>query len=536
MQPDATAARFSTIPLIVIFVLSTCIFLLRTPASLAPDVISYLSIGKDYAAGRWGEAVNGYWGPLVSWLLAPLLALGMPDTAALKGVAFVGGLAALAGAIALSQRFAMSRPARTIALAIAGLMVMSMMPSTITDLLLASVLLFYLAVLLGPRYANSIRPAIGSGVLGAVAYTTKSYAFFFFVAHFTLANILFWLGSHGPARKQVVKNSIAGLAAFTILSAPWVAAISWKEGGPVLGTSGAYNYRLAGPQSLGYPPMHGLLPPSRPHSISAWEDPRADLLPPWSPLECANTFRHELLLVKKNAARIALYLMHVSPLLILILPAYILYSIKPAGRWYGEWVVPAMTFFLYPAGYLLVTVEDRYFYIMAFLLLFMAFRAYAGIVVNRPLSRAFRLGLGSVLVASFCITPVRTLAALPRRDAVAEAAEQLAAGNALHGKLASCGSWDRSLEIANRLGLPYYGVVGPGAQGRKLARLLNPEAEKLAWPPETPERADQQLREHHIDYLLLWSDCAVPPGSLRLENEITAVNALGLRIYRLDHP
>jgi hypothetical protein len=282
--------------------------------------------------------------------------------------------------------------------------------------------------------------------------------------------------------------------------------------------------------------MHGLLPPSRPHSISAWEDPRADFLPPWSPLESANAFQHQLTLVKRNAAVIALYLMHVSPLLILILPAYILSCVKRDEQWFGEWVVPVMTLCLYPAGYLLVSVEERYLYFMAFLLLLMAFRAYDGIAENRSVSRVLRLGLVVVLVTSFCITPVRTLMAMPRRDEVAEAAERLAAGSALHGKLASCGSWDKSLEIANRLGLPYYGVLGPGARGHELALLLNPASKGLAWPAETPERADQQLREYRIDYLLVWNDCAVPPASLRLENEIAADNALGLRIYRLDPP
>jgi hypothetical protein len=522
------------IPLIAIFVLAAGILLLRMPASMAPDAISYLSIGKDYAAGRWGEAINGYWGPLMSWLLAPLLALNMSDSTAVKGVAFLGGLVAFAGVIALSQRFAMSRSVRAIALAIAGLMVSCMMLGTVPDMLLASVLLFYVAILLGPRYASSVRPAVLCGILGAVAYFTKSYAFFLFAVHFTLANIVFWLRSHGPGRIQVVKNCIAGLAVFAILSAPWIAAISWKEGRPVLSTTGTYNYRLAGPKSLGYPSQHGLLPPSRSHSISAWEDPRPDYLPSWSPLISVSAFHHQLVLVNRNATRIARYLMHVSPLLLLILPAYILSSLKRGRRWFDEWVVPVMTLFLYPAGYLLVTVEDRYLYIMALLLLLMAFCAYDGMVGNRPLSRVLRLGLLMVLVASFCITPVRTLAKLPRRDAVAEAAERLAAANALHGKLASCGSWDKSLEIANRLGLPYYGVLGPGSEGRELARILNPESGGLAWPPETPERADQQLRENHIDYLLLWNDCAVPPRSLRLENEIAAVNGLGVRIYRLE--
>jgi hypothetical protein len=506
------------------------------PASLAPDVISYLSIGRDYAAGRWSEGINGYWGPLMSWLLAPLLAMHAADSTAVKGVAFIAGLAAFSGATALSQRFAMSRPTRAIALAIAGLMVICMMLGSVPDLLLASVLLFYLAALLGPRYSNSIGPAVLCGVLGAVAYFTKSYGIFFFAAHFTLANILFWLLSQGPPRTQVVKNSIAGVAALAILSAPWIAAISWKEGRPVLGTSGTYNYRLVGPKSLGYSSQQGLLPPSRSHSISAWEDPRPDLLPPWSPLASASTFHHQLILIKRNATRIALYLMHVSPLLLLILPVYILPSLKRGGHRFDEWVIPVMTFLLYPAGYLLVSVEDRYLYVMAFLLLFMAFRAYDGMAGKTQLSRGLRLGSLIVLAASFCITPVRTLAALPRRDAVAEAAERLAATKALHGKLASCGGWDKSLKIANRLGLPYYGVLGPGAEGRALARILNPESGGLAWPPETAERDDQELRENHIDYLLRWQDCALPPRSLRLENEIARVDSLGLRIYRLDQP
>ena len=363
------------------------------PASLAPDVISYLSIGRDYAAGRWAEAINGYWGPLTSWLLAPFLAMHLADGAATKCVAFFAGLAAFAGLMALLPGFASSRPTRIAALAIGGLMIACTMLGTVPDLLLATALLFYLAVLLSPRYASSIRPAVLCGVLGAVAYFTKSYGFFFFAAHFTLANILFWFRSQGPLRKQAVKSASAGFAAFVILSAPWIAAISWKEGRLVLGTSGTYNYRLVGPKSLGYTSSQGLLPPSHPHSISAWEDPQADLLPPWSPLMSASAFHHQLLLIKRNAARIALYLMHVSPLLLLILPAYILCCVQHGGHWFDEWMVPVLTFFLYPGGYLLVSVEDRYLYLTAFLLLMMGSRVCDDRVGKATLSPVFKVGL-----------------------------------------------------------------------------------------------------------------------------------------------
>ena len=202
----------------------------------------------------------------------------------------------------------------------------------------------------------------------------------------------------------------------------------------------------------------------------------------------ASAFHHQLLLIERNAARIALYLMHVSPLLLLILPAYILCCIKRGGHWFDEWMVPVLTFFLYPAGYLLVTVEDRYLYLTAFLLLLMGFRACDDMVGKTKLSPVFRWGSIAVLVASFCITPVRTLSALPRRDDVAEAAERLAATNALQGKLASCGGWRQIAGDRKSAASALLWRVGPGPDGRALAGLLNPEAESLAWPEETPER------------------------------------------------
>ena len=76
-------------------------------------------------------------------------------------------------------------------------------------------------------------------------------------------------------------------------------------------------------------------------------------------------------------------------------------------------------------------------------------------------------------------------------------------------------------------------MLGPGPDGRALAGVLNPESESLAWPEETPDEADRQLRENDIDYLLIWKDCAVSPRSLRLENEAAGIDGLGLRIYRV---
>ncbi|MHC4720172.1 MAG: hypothetical protein ACYSYT_06835, partial [Planctomycetota bacterium] len=42
-----------------------------------PDGISYISVAQKYLAGDFAGAINGYWGPLYSWLLMPFLYFGI---------------------------------------------------------------------------------------------------------------------------------------------------------------------------------------------------------------------------------------------------------------------------------------------------------------------------------------------------------------------------------------------------------------------------------------------------------------------------
>jgi hypothetical protein len=40
---------------------------------VGPDASAYLTIARKYNAGDFHNAVNGYWSPLLSWLIAPFL-------------------------------------------------------------------------------------------------------------------------------------------------------------------------------------------------------------------------------------------------------------------------------------------------------------------------------------------------------------------------------------------------------------------------------------------------------------------------------
>ena len=54
-----------------IFLIDKYQFILNT------DGISYISIALNYLNLNLVDAINGYWGPLFSWLLIPFLSLGI---------------------------------------------------------------------------------------------------------------------------------------------------------------------------------------------------------------------------------------------------------------------------------------------------------------------------------------------------------------------------------------------------------------------------------------------------------------------------
>ena len=51
---------------------------------LTADTMLYFSLAQKYVSGDLSNAVNGYWGPLLAWLLVPFLFLGISDITAIN--------------------------------------------------------------------------------------------------------------------------------------------------------------------------------------------------------------------------------------------------------------------------------------------------------------------------------------------------------------------------------------------------------------------------------------------------------------------
>src|SRR5205823_5852007 len=74
-----------------------------------PDMISYISIAKEYFTGQWWEAVNTFWSPLFSWLIAAALATHMPPYPLMRVIVLLWGFIGLAGVRRLTIKYALSR-------------------------------------------------------------------------------------------------------------------------------------------------------------------------------------------------------------------------------------------------------------------------------------------------------------------------------------------------------------------------------------------------------------------------------------------
>ncbi|MCU1550163.1 MAG: hypothetical protein JWR36_723 [Glaciihabitans sp.] len=254
------------------------------------DGVSYMSIARQYAEGLTSYALNAYWSPWVSWLMAPLIAWGLTPVAAFMWVNFLASsLATVLGTFYIwrrtDRRFI---PALITFISIFSLFIAQLPTITpdgwvVTWTILFGMLLTWLDDRLRP---GSIRDRILGGVLigatGVLGYLIKQYLIpVFFVT------LIIWLivrmvsdrkeAKQLPLREKLKRWGILpGVALVTIIlvAGPWVAALSIKYGQPTIGTSFAVNigqkFNPDGTSIVGGP-LDLPAPPNK-HAVAYGED------------------------------------------------------------------------------------------------------------------------------------------------------------------------------------------------------------------------------------------------------------------------
>jgi len=499
----------------------------------------YLDIAEKYLRGNFTDAVNGYWGPMFSWLLIPFLYFGASKVFAINALNLIVGVLTLAGVWVLSFRFEMSEKIRSAILISLLPIILFVSIVELHDFLLLCFLVYYLGIIFNNEYPGRTYNGMLCGVLGAVAYFTKSYAFPFFIVHFIFMNIAHFLRcSTKPEKRNVLRNAITGIVLFSIISGTWITVISFKYNRFTISNMGKANFSAMAPGmpdtgfELGNPMFHeGFFPPSNKTAFSVWEDPSylMSKLPAWSPLDSTAYLKHFLKNILKNIKECIRIFGAFSRLSYTIIIAYILLLIvQQFNRQIlrGDMLYSFFTLLLFTGGYMPFHLELRYLWIVNILLLLMG-----GYVLTILFQHAFfknnvRKNVLIVFFAlSFILTPLKSFIQAGH-DNMSKEMYALSLlikekyniqGNIASNKEWECiaiqNSWHKTFRLAYHLNSKYYGQAKKDISDSEL---------------------ENDLKKYNIDYYFLWGKNPSIPQFLFQYKEITGGIISGLMIFSLN--
>ena len=301
----------------------------RNLHQLNPDAIAYLRIAGYYAGGQVDLAVTGYWGPLLSWLMVPLLKAGVAPLVAARVVMAVSGVVFLCGAMAVFRAFRLPRAALlTGAWMAMGWSVFWSVRHITPDLLMAGLVALAVSAtveaVLAPcrrlgvavsspsaseeaatasrRHGSVARRAIAAGMWWGLAYLAKAVALP--LAVLTTAGLaLFALSGRGELRREIARRLGFVWLCTALVALPWIGVLSLHYGKFTFSTTGPIAHALAGSgeQARYHPAMVTLHQPDA-GRVTQWEEPSRMAYVHWSPFASGENFRHQLAVVAKNAA------------------------------------------------------------------------------------------------------------------------------------------------------------------------------------------------------------------------------------------
>lgn len=521
--------------LVVLILYSVLVITTQHHDRLLGDTMVRLSIAEKYIQGDFSNAINGFYGPLVSWILIPFLLLGTSHLFAIHAFYLIIGLLTIIGVWSLSYRFELTEKIRSIILVPLLPLVISFSLNQSVDFLLLCILIFYFGIVFKINYSHSIYNGILSGILGAFAYFAKAYAFPFFLSHFLLINICQYLGSPSKLeKKNIIRNAIAGIILFSIVSAPWIILISNKYNKINFSTSGGFAYNLAKPGPDGKPEIlyektfNGFREPFNDSAILAWEDPTYYYFEPWSPLQSWGYFKYFIQVIFKNITHALLIYESFSSFSIAIIISYFLLFIAGSSKrllLQNNVLYPILTMILYTGGYFPFHIEPRYLWTVNILLLLMG-----GCVLNSFFhfdffmnSRLIRYILIIFFTFSFILMPLKTI-------------KRKSQYNIDKGMYLISDKLKKYDMQGNFASTRQYMVPDPIIAGDKTYRLayyLN--SRYYGHPPRdiSDQDLEKELLKYNIDYYFVWSTSDNIPPFLLNYKELTGGEIAGLKIYSL---
>ena len=453
------------------------------------DGIAYISIAKSYLSGNISYAINGYWSPLYSWLLMPFIAIwpgNLENVISTKILAIIIGLFTLIGIYLILNQLKFNNLLKTvILLALIPFMLYFTFNYITPDLLVVCLLLYYLNFLMDEKYRKSKYMGLITGLLGALAFLSKSYVFFFFLIHFILTN-LYYIKKFPMDGSTVKKNLLLGLSVFLIISGIWAGIISEKYGMVTIGTTGSYNYALVGPESNGHLMFYqGLIEPPNEFSVSSWEDPSYFQIKKWNPIGSSHNFNHQIRIILNNICQIiliSLYLLFVPLFVILLAFVLLLKSNKSSIK--NNLIFILGTVILYTGGYVIILIEERYLWFVIILTFILGFYALKILYNDNYIKKNLYKSLFAILIISAAFYPIISLSNYAGASSGFYETSVDLKSHGINGNIASSAQWEIMDYYSYYLDGKYYGIT----------------------KNQTDVELKQTLVSNNIDYYFVWGD------------------------------
>lgn len=333
-----------------------------------PDATAYLTLARRYAEGDFLKAVNGYWSPWAVWLTALFMKTGF---AAFPAAIVVNGMAAV-GFLWVSHSlfvfFDIKRSVRWILeLALVIFLVYAVFWQSFDDLWECFFLLAVFRTLIRDDFSTRPLLWVLTGLFGALAYLSKAYALPFFILEIVCCSF-FLISEKGAGNgKKWIRITAVCILTMLLLSSPWFYLLHEKYGKWMTGTAGSLNtswYLVGHPywkESIGQ-----LLPPVYGDSPSYWED--AYMVNGVTP-HFWNSPKLLLLQIVKFGYNLLKFVQSINELsaffaVALLFSIGIFFSKKMRATCDRKTKLLALSFLLFPSGYLLVNFQARYLWYM----------------------------------------------------------------------------------------------------------------------------------------------------------------------------
>lgn len=494
------SANWLLIWILIVYTLCGILFLIPFRYQISPDGVSYIRIAQNYLHGYFHEAINGYWSPLLSWLLLPFLLVGASPLVSAKIINIGAGEIVVIASWVLLRNFTDRRLIRTYITACIALISLDwvFVGSVVSpDLLLTACLVSYFTVIFSDRYPTK-KLAIVSGAMGGTAFLAKAYALPFFIVFHTIFHMYryYWQ----PSRERKVWLRAFGLssAIFVAICVPWILVISTKYYHLTFSTSSSFNIATVGPYMHG-PPMldQGFFAPSSAHAVSSWDDPSYFKIQSWNIrlFPRPKNVHFAINLVSTNLRGLWHVLLSFWSLSVLVIMLAAVFILSPKTR--NRLLLPSfLAMLVFLSGYGLTVYLDRYLWSL-YILLFM----FLAVILEWLWTKVSRLQLAVILVIllpTFAFLPLKNMYAARNVDKeVSTNSQALKAAHLENAKVAADAEWLKSEYLCYYLQCKFYGIPGQLNAMSAQAELAAYEVRYIfLWQPITQK--PPYLNDYHL--------------------------------------